>query len=187
MAFTERSRTSREALLAAARATFGESGFERTTVRAVAAAAGVDPSMVARYFGGKDGLFAAAVDVDLRLPNLAAVLPAERAEVLARHFVEIWEESGTGDALRILLRASTTHEIAAGQVRQVFADQVVRLVASLDAGTEADVARRAGRISTLVLGTALTRYVLRLPPVADLGVEELVEDLAAALRGPLGG
>lgn len=183
MVFTERSRTSREALLASARTTFGECGYERTTVRAVAAAAGVDPSMVTRYFGGKDGLFAAAVDVDLRLPDLAAVPEGERAEVLARHFVVVWEEPGTGEALRILLRASTTHEIAASRVRQVFAEQVVRLLASLGEGT--DVRRRAGRIATLMLGTALTRYVLRLAPVAELDAEELIQDLAAALRGPL--
>jgi AcrR family transcriptional regulator len=63
MAFTERSRAARDAILTAARRRFTEEGYERTTIRTVAADAGIDPSMVMRYYGSKDGLFSAAVDV----------------------------------------------------------------------------------------------------------------------------
>nr|BFE85124.1 hypothetical protein GCM10020093_077250 [Planobispora longispora] len=64
-------------ILAAARERFAADGYERATIRAIAADAKIDPSMVMRYFGNKDKLFAAAADVDLRLPDLAA-LPARR-------------------------------------------------------------------------------------------------------------
>lgn len=260
MAFTERSRASREAVLAAARRTFAERGYERTTVRVVAAAAGVDPSMVIRYFGSKDGLFAAAVQVDLGLPDLTSVPVAERGDVLARHFLHLWEGPETGEVLVVLLRSATTNDAAAAGLRAVFAGQVVALVAELDrvdqagavgragvggagvggtevGGTEvggaevggadvkvggaavggagdvdgsgvggsgvgdvdgsgvggsgeadaarADVARRAGLIATQVLGTALTRYVLRLPPVVALTREEVVEALAPNLQSLL--
>jgi AcrR family transcriptional regulator len=185
MAFTERSRASREAVLAAARGQFAERGYERTTVRAVATRAGVDPSMVIRYFGSKEGLFAAAVQLDLRLPTLAGVPPERRGEVLGRHFVSIWEDTGTGEVLVVLLRSATTNEAAAARVREVFAAQVLAAVAGLDPGLPpAEVARRAGLMSTHVLGTALTRYVLRLPPVVALSREEVVAELARTL-GPL--
>ena len=58
-------------ILAAARERFAESGFERATIRAIAADANIDPSMVMRYFGSKDRLFAAAADFDLQLPDLS--------------------------------------------------------------------------------------------------------------------
>jgi AcrR family transcriptional regulator len=181
VAFTERSRASREAVLAAARASFAERGYERTTVRLVAAEAGVDPSMVIRYFGSKDGLFAAAVEVDLHLPDLTGVPSDQRGEVLARHFLRLWEDERTGEVLALLLRSATTNEAAATRLREVFAAQVVALVAALGLpGPE--VARRAGLISTQVLGTALTRYVLRLPPVVALSPAEVIEALAPNLQ-----
>ena len=60
-------------ILAAARERFAESGFERATIRAIAADANIDPSMVMRYFGNKDQLFAAAADFDLQIPDLSDV------------------------------------------------------------------------------------------------------------------
>ena len=62
-------------ILAAARERFAESGFERATIRAIAADANIDPSMVMRYFGNKDQLFAAAADFDLRFPTCPASIP----------------------------------------------------------------------------------------------------------------
>ena len=78
-------------ILAAARQRFAESGFERATIRAIAADANIDPSMVMRYFGNKDQLFAAAADFDLQIPDLSDV---ERDHVGARlvtHFLDRWE------------------------------------------------------------------------------------------------
>src|SRR6266581_4742344 len=68
-----RSDTTKAAILAAARQHFAASGYERATIRAIAADAGIDPAMVMRYFGNKEKLFAAAAEFDLRLPDLAAV------------------------------------------------------------------------------------------------------------------
>ena len=66
MAFTDRSRPARDAILAAARRRFADEGYDRATVRAIAGDAGVDPSMVIRYFGSKRELFTAAAEFDLR-------------------------------------------------------------------------------------------------------------------------
>src|ERR687890_791509 len=73
MSFSPRSEQTMAAILGAARRRFAADGFERTTIRAIAAEAGIDPSMVMRYYGSKDGLFAAAAAVHLHLPDLAAV------------------------------------------------------------------------------------------------------------------
>ncbi|MFC4950008.1 TetR/AcrR family transcriptional regulator [Pseudonocardia sp. GCM10023141] len=185
MVFTERSRPNREAVLAAGLQVFAERGYERTTVRLVAGVAGIDPSMVIRYFGSKEGLFSAVVDVDLRLPDLRPVDRAHRGEVLARHFVDLWEGPRTGPVLVVLLRSATTNDVAAERIRGVFAAQVVELVARLSpSGTSGagDVAARAGRVAAHVLGVALTRYVLVLPPVAALSSDEVVAMLAPALQ-----
>jgi AcrR family transcriptional regulator len=75
-------------ILAAARERFAESGFERATIRAIAADANIDPSMVMRYFGNKDQLFAAAADFDLAIPDLSGVDSDQVGARLVKHFVD---------------------------------------------------------------------------------------------------
>ncbi|MGY5190550.1 UNVERIFIED_CONTAM: TetR/AcrR family transcriptional regulator, partial [Bacillus amyloliquefaciens DSM 7 = ATCC 23350] len=74
-------------ILAAARDRFARSGFARATIRAIAADAGIDPSMVMRYFGNKNQLFAAAADFDLQIPDLSGVDPGEAGTGLVAHFM----------------------------------------------------------------------------------------------------
>jgi AcrR family transcriptional regulator len=185
--FTHRSLAAREAILAAARARFTEQGYERTTIRQVANDAGIDPSMVMRYYGNKDGLFAAAVDIDLRLPDVASLPPEEVARTLATHFVTLWGND-RGGPLSILLRSAVTHDEAAERLRSVFSDQVATMVRRL-LGDGPDTEVRAGLLSTQLLGIALTRYILRLPPVAGMDDEEVVaiatEFVDRILCGPL--
>jgi AcrR family transcriptional regulator len=92
-----RSEGTRRAILDAARATFAARGYEQTTIRAVAAQAGVDASMVMRYFGSKAGLFTAAVTMDLDIPDLRSVPDGARGELLVRLFVSRWEHPVHGD------------------------------------------------------------------------------------------
>jgi AcrR family transcriptional regulator len=105
VAFTDRSLPAREAILHAAKARFGAEGYDRATVRAIAADAGIDPSMVMRYFGSKRQLFAVAAEFDLRLPDLAGTPREEVGHVLAAHLLARWEDD---DALKILLRTAVT-------------------------------------------------------------------------------
>src|SRR3954468_1292530 len=90
-----RSDATRAAILAAARGRFAADGYERATIRAIAADASIDPAMVMRYFGNKEKLFAAAADFDLRLPDLSAVPPGEVGRALVRHFLDRWESDDT--------------------------------------------------------------------------------------------
>src|SRR5215207_215214 len=111
-----RSDPTRARILEAARRRFAREGYDGTTIRAVAADADIDPSMVMRYYGSKDGLFAAAADVDLHLPDLAAVPRDQLGETLVRHWVARWEGGQSDELLIVLLRSAVTNERAAEQL-----------------------------------------------------------------------
>src|ERR1044071_3794931 len=93
----------RAAILKAAQELFAELGYERTTVRDVAARASIDPAMVMRYFGSKEGLFARASAFDLKLPDLTKTRPSQLGDTLIAHFLELWEGALSNGGLTILL------------------------------------------------------------------------------------
>jgi AcrR family transcriptional regulator len=181
MAFTSRSGQTRAAILAAARRRFAADGFERTTIRAIAADAGIDPSMVMRYYGSKDGLFAAAADLDLQLPDLAAVPRAQLGETLVRHWLERWEGDAPDELLVVLLRSAITNEQAAEQLRAVFGAQVARALAAV-VEDPAEAPARAGLVATQMLGLALCRLVVRIPPVVALDADTLIASVAETVQ-----
>jgi AcrR family transcriptional regulator len=160
----------KQAILLAARERFAADGYDRATIRAIAADARIDPAMVIRYFGTKEKLFAAAAEFELHLPALDGVPRERMGERLVEHFVRRWEGDET---LLALLRTAVTHDAAAHRMREIFANQVGALVARL-ADDPAQASVRAGLISSQILGLALCRYALRLPPVVDLTSEEVV-------------
>ena len=155
-------------ILAAARERFAASGFEKATIRAIAADANIDPSMVMRYFGNKDQLFAAAADFDLAIPDLSDVDTGQLGARLVEHFVNRWERD---EALIVLLRSGATNDAAAQRMREIFSAQLLPVIAKVN---PVEPQRRAGLIATQVLGLALCRYVLRLPPVVGLSHDEIV-------------
>ena len=163
-------------ILAAARERFAETGYEAATIRAIAADANIDPSMVMRYFGSKDQLFAAAAEFDLRFPDLSDVAPERLGHALVSHFLARWEDD---DALVVLLRSATTNADAAQRMTDIFAGQLMPAIGKFVAD---DAPRRAGLIATQVLGMALCRFVLRIPPVVAMSREELIEWLGPTLQ-----
>ncbi|MCM6777858.1 TetR family transcriptional regulator [Nocardia sp. CDC159] len=175
-----RSDVTRATILAAARRRFAEEGFRKATIRAIAADAGIDPSMVMRYYGSKEGLFEAALDVDLALPDLGAVPPQALGEALVRRFLEVWEVSPGSETMLTLLRSALTEDVLGGRAQQIFAGQVMPVV--MRVGDPSDAPRRAGLLATQMLGLALCRYVLRLPPVVAMRHEEIVADIGPTLQ-----
>lgn len=174
-----RSDATKAVILDAARARFAADGYAKATIRAIAADAEIDPSMVMRYFGSKDGLFAAAVRIDLDLPDLTTASPDTLGERLIRRFLTIWEGSDN-PVLLILLRTAITDDAVADRVRAIFAEQV--LPAVLRVGDPTDAPRRAGLIATQLLGIALCRYILRLPPVVEMRPEGIIADVAPVIQ-----
>lgn len=178
-----RSDRTKAAILQATRERLAAHGYDRTTIRAVAADAGIDPSMVMRYFGSKAQLFDAALNVDLSLPDLHDIRPNELPAVLVDVFLDRWERAPTSDALLVLLRSAVTNEHAAAQMRQIFAAQVAPALAAT-LGPEV-AAARAGLVAAQLLGLALTRYLLRLPAVTSLSREQVQDVLTPAIRATL--
>lgn len=163
-------------ILAAAKERFAQSGFERATIRAIAADANIDPSMVMRYFGSKDLLFAAAADFDLQIPDLSGVEQENIGAQLVDYFMDRWERD---EALIVLLRSSTSNAEAAHRMREIFAGQLLPVVARIN---PAQPERRAGLIATQMLGLALCRYVLRLPPIVEMSHDEVVSWLGPTIQ-----
>lgn len=161
---------SRAAILAAARQRFAADGYERATIRAIAGDVGIDPAMVIRYFGNKEKLFAEAADFDLRLPDLSALPRTRIGPAFVNHFIERWEED---DTFMALIRTAATHEAAAKRVRTVLAAQVTPAVAKLS-DDAAHAPERAGLVASQLLGMALCRYVLKLPPLVGMSRAEVV-------------
>jgi len=165
----------------AARERFAAEGYERATIRAIAGDAGIDPALVIRYYGNKEGLFAAAAEFDLRIPD-AAGLPRARAGVaLVDHFITRWEVDGS---LPALLRAAVTNKAAAARMREVFAGQVAPAIAALCADRRT-VPIRAGLIGSQLLGLALCRYILELPPVVGMSREAVLANVGPVIQNYL--
>lgn len=175
--------TTRATILATARSQFGDHGFERTTIRSVAAAAGVDPALVMHYFGSKAELFAAASRFDITFPDLAAVAPERLAEVLMPLFVSVWGPEG---AFLPLLRAAATNKAAAAAMLEVFVERVAPALAT---AVPDRAAERAALVGAQVLGLATARYILCIPALADMDDAQLIEwlrpVLAHYLTGPV--
>jgi AcrR family transcriptional regulator len=166
----------RAAILEAARTRFGAQGFDRVRLRDVAADVGVDPAMVIRYFGTKEGLFAAAAEFTLDLPDLTGVRADDLAHVLMPRFFGVWEDDA---GFLSLLRAATTSEAAAAKMRELFTGQVAPAVAAVVADRAPE---RAALLGSQILGLAVSRYVLKVPPLADMGRAELEAWVAPVIR-----
>jgi len=174
-----RSEGTRRTILKAARATFATRGYEQTTIRAVAAQAGIDPSMVMRYFGSKAGLFTAASTMDLYPPDLGSVPARRRGEYLVRHFVDRWEASSTDETLVFMMRTAVTNDAVAEQMQATFNALIVEPIAALD---DHDAGERAALVGSQMLGLVLCRYVLRLEPLASLPVDDVVAGVAPTIQ-----
>ena len=177
-----RSDATKATILAAAREQFAANGYQAATIRAIASAAAIDPAMVMRYFGNKEGLFAAAAEFDLRLPDLEGLPRKTIGAALVDHFLARWESD---DILMALLRTAVTHPAAAERMQAIFATQVAPHVAKLCSEPRPAVAARAGLIASQILGLALCRYVLKLPPVVALPRNEIVRRVGATIQSYL--
>jgi len=168
-------------ILDAARARFGAEGYERTTLRAIAADVGVDAALVIRYFGNKQRLFAAAAEFTLHLPDLKGLEPDAMADALLERFFAVWERDTTFVAL---LRAAMTSAEAAETMRGVFATQVAPTLAAVAPDNPVP---RAVLIGSLVIGLATTRYAIEAPAAKSLGHEELIRWARPLIRDLLVG
>ena len=175
---SRRSDATRGRILDAARLRFAKDGYERATIRAIATEAEIDPALVMRYYGSKEGLFAAAAEFDLHLPDLASMPKRIVGRRLVEHLLARWEGD---DTLIALVRAAASNEIAAERVRTIFATQVRTAIGSLEEDPKL-IPVRAGLVSAQLLGLVLCRYVLRLPPVVAMKRPDIVKWLGPTIQ-----
>ena len=179
---TRDGKVTRATILDAARSQFAAHGFERTTIRSIASAAGVDPALVMHYFGSKADLFATVSRLEITFPDLSGVAPERMADVLVPLFIEVWNPQGS---FLPLLRAAATNRAAADALLSVFVEQVAPALA---AATPDRAAERAALVGSQVLGIAMARYVVGVPVLAGMDDATLTEwmrpVLARYLTGP---
>lgn len=101
-------------------------------------------------------------------------------ERLVRHFLALWEGPQADMAMAVLLRSAASNEASAQQMQDIFTTQVMPVIAKL--GARASAGRRAGLVATQLLGLALCRYVLRLPPIAQMKQEDIVKFVGPTIQ-----
>lgn len=174
----------RERILTAARAVFAEHGYDKTTVRAIAGAADVDAALVHHYFGAKEQVFEAAIEVSfapaLSVPEVLAAGTGNVGERLAAYFLSVWENPATRTSLLAVLRSAVTNETAADVLRGfVVRKLLLRVADELDLP---DAALRAELAAAQMIGIALMRYVLKVEPLASASAEEIVGQAGPTLQ-----
>ncbi|MBB5915005.1 AcrR family transcriptional regulator [Nocardia transvalensis] len=170
----------RQALLDSARRKFAEAGYDKTSVRDIAADAGVDAALIRHYFGGKAELFRATMGWPFDPADIAArVVNGGRDGLggrLTRVFFEAWDTPESQAPLLAILRGAATHEDSATLVRQFIQKQLYPQMAAALSGPDAEL--RVDLAMGQLLGIAYLRYIIRVEPVASESVDELVARLA---------
>jgi AcrR family transcriptional regulator len=177
----------RNTILQTARRMFADAGYDKTTVRDLAAAAGVDPAMIRHYFGSKAELFRATMGWPFEPADIAArVTGGDRREIgerLTRVFFEAWEQPESRAPLLAILRGAATHEESANLVRQFIAGQVYSHLAASLPGPNAEL--RIDLAMAQLLGIAYVRHILKVEPLASTPAAELVARIAPVISGHL--
>jgi AcrR family transcriptional regulator len=172
-------------ILVAARRLFAERGYRDTTVRAIAAAAGVTPAMINHFYGGKHAVFLAAIHLPLDpvvvLTGLLAGPRDQFPERFVRTFVGAWADPVTGPALQTMLRSVISDEEHAAALRAFAAGVMVpRLAAALQVPPD-----RVAAALSIMIGQAVARALIRLDPLAALSDEQVIERYVPAVRAVL--
>lgn len=179
----ERRRRTEATIFEAARELFAADGFERTTIRAVAARAGVDPALVMQHFGSKEGLFAASTrwsnEHQTILTATSDTLPAAAIADLLSHF----EHGEDREGAVALLRSCLTHPAALAAMRdEVMCERKQAVAAQLE-GPDAEL--RAALFAACMIGLGMARYLIKLEPVASAAPDDLERLFTPALRALL--
>lgn len=174
----------RTQVLDAARTEFADKGYDGTSVRGIARAAGVDPALVHHYFGSKEQVFVAAMalpmDPATALPDVLAGDPAELGERFARLFFRLWSDEAFREPMLALLRSATTGEKGATMLREFVGTALLGRLAQGLSGD--DVPLRVSTAAAQLVGIVLLRYVIKTPPLVAATDDQLVALVAPTLQ-----
>ncbi len=162
-------------ILRAAQVEFGEHGLERTTVRAIAQRAGVDPSLVIQHYGSKQDLFAIAIQLG----------PETSEEAVVDHLVDVIDVrlGELPPETRALVRSMLTAPEATQAMREFLNERVANLAGAMDG---ADAELRAALAVTSILGLTVARHFLDLDALSGVSEAQLETTVRAWLTAALG-
>jgi AcrR family transcriptional regulator len=176
----ERRRRTEATILDAARELFAEGGFERTTIRAVAARAGIDPALVMQYYGNKEGLFAASARWHVDHKRLSE---AELGDVPLTALDDLFtgmEDPERRDSAIALLRNCLTHESALGVMRDEVMCEPQAMIAKTIGGDDGEL--RAGLLGATMVGITIAKYLLKIPAVESASREDIERVMGPVLK-----
>jgi len=177
---TLRSQATRDRILLEASRLFARHKYEATTIRAVATAAGVTPALVMRYYGSKDGLFAAVTELNFYVPDLSGIPPKDRGAAMVANFLQRWEGDSRSEGLHILIRVASSLESARLRLIEAVDMQTRAMVGNT--GTPDSRRTRSALIATQFGGLAFTRYVLRIPSVVALDHPTIIRNIGPVIQ-----
>jgi AcrR family transcriptional regulator len=168
-------------ILASARAEFAVSGYERATIRSIASLANVDPALVMHYFGSKEQLFAASLELPVNpatvMRQVFEATDCDIGEILIRTMLTVWDTDVGGGQFIAALRSATSVGPINETVREFIHRSILETIADALEGPGADL--RASLIASQLVGLLVGRYVLQFPALVEASVDEL-----AASVGP---
>jgi AcrR family transcriptional regulator len=178
----------REHIVAVARRAFGARGYDATSLRSIATEAGVDPGLLVHYFGSKEGVFRAAVEMALQpsqlFQGLEGLSSQECAGQLVRRYLMVLGRDEPRDVVMGLIRSAVSNEHAADMLRDVLFQE---LLTSLESIIDAPNARlRASLVVAQLVGIATLKYVVRAGAVVQATDEEIVALVSPAIERYLG-
>jgi AcrR family transcriptional regulator len=175
---------SREAIATAARHQFAELGYDRTTIRSVAAEAEVDPALVSHYFGSKQQLFVAVVELpfepELVLPRLLHGPRATVGDRLARFVLGVLEDPEASARWTGMIRAAASEPAAAGMLRELLERRALQPLAG--ALGSKDAALRANLVGSQIVGLVMARHIVAVEPIASADAETVASAIGPTLQ-----
>ncbi len=174
----------REAIRAAAARQFSELGYDRASMRAIAAEAGVDQKLIAHYFGSKHELFVTAVEFPIDPAEvLPEVMSGDRASIgerLARIELSLFEDPEARRRLTALVRAAASEPEAAQMLREFLTKEVLGPLAEALETDEPEL--RASLVGSQIVGLMMARYIVGVEPLASLPAETVAKLIAPTLQ-----
>jgi len=175
-----RSQPARDRILEAARQIFGREGYEHATIRAIAAEAQINASLVMRYYGSKEALFAAVADFRRTDPKVYAGTPrSQLGEAIITRLIGLWKDPTIGATQRAMLRAAFTIESARAKWLRYGNEYAQLFETSM---SDPDAAGMLSLFGSQIIGLFITRHILKLPQVVDLPDETLTREVGRAVQ-----
>ena len=176
-------------VLDAARGLYARQGYVNTTIKGVAAAAGVAPDLVRRYYANREELFAAAMRLPVDPVNAIAQMLAPGIDGLAERLVRVTlrmlDEPETRDQIAAMVRDGAGAAKATAPLREFLESLIIDRVAAVLRVTDAHM--RATLAISYLMGVAGARYVMRMEPLASATEDEVVRLVTPAIPAALQG